>query len=99
LTIERSLEQRIIESRVETTSGVVSGLEPGLQGSWIKALSRSVAAVQEKGWFPIVLCSEAARSLVKSSSERELPELVILSVQELVSDITVEVIGEIKVES
>jgi flagellar biosynthesis protein FlhA len=99
LTIDQSLEQKIIESRVETTSGTLSALDPPTQSAWIKALSRSIAAVQEQGWLPIVLCSEAARSLVKSSSERELPDLVVFSVPEIISDITVEAVGEIKIAS
>ncbi|MCA1950242.1 MAG: flagellar biosynthesis protein FlhA [Treponema sp.] len=98
LTIEQSLEQKIIDSRVETSSGVVAALEPSLQRAWIKALSRSVAAMQEQGMIPIVLCSEAGRPLVKSSTEREIPDLVVLSVPEIVSDITVEAVGEIRVE-
>jgi flagellar biosynthesis protein FlhA len=99
LTVDQALEQKILESRVETSSGVISALEPSLKNAWIKALSRSVAAVQEQGWLPVILCSEAARFLVKASSERELPELVVLSVPEVVSDITVEVVGEIRTES
>ncbi len=99
LTIEHTLEQKIIESRVETSSGVVSALEPAVQNAWIKALSRSVAAMQEQGLFPVILCSEAARFLVRSSSYRELPNLVILSVPEIVADITVEQVGEIRIES
>lgn len=98
LTLEHSLEQKIIESRVDTTSGPVSALEPAMQRAWIKALSRAVMAVQERGWLPVVLCSDQARALVKSSCERELPELVVLSVPEIVPDVTVEAIGEIKVD-
>jgi flagellar biosynthesis protein FlhA len=98
LTIEQSLEQKIIDSRVETSSGVVAALEPALQRAWIKALSRSVAAMQEQGLIPIVLCSEAGRPLVKSSTEREIPDLVVLSVPEIVADITVEAVGEIRIE-
>jgi flagellar biosynthesis protein FlhA len=98
LTIDHTLEQKIVESRVETSSGVMSALEPAVQNAWIKALSRSVANMQEQGLFPIILCSEAARFLVKSSSNRELPNLVILSVPEIVSDITVEQVGEIRLE-
>jgi flagellar biosynthesis protein FlhA len=58
-----------------------------------------VAAVQEQGWLPVVLCSEAARYLVKSSTEREIPDLTVLSIPEIASDITVESVGEIKPES
>ncbi|MDR1212050.1 MAG: flagellar biosynthesis protein FlhA [Spirochaetaceae bacterium] len=99
LTVNQVLEQKIVESRVETSSGVMSALEPAVQREWIKALSRSVASVQEQGWAPVLLCSEAARYLVKSSTWRELPDLVVLSVHEIVSDIIVEQIGEISLES
>ena len=99
LTIHQSLEQKILDSAVETASGLVSALDPPTRAAWIKALSRSVAAVQDQGWFPVILCSEAARRLVKSSTERELPDLVVLSVPEVAADITVESVGEISVES
>ncbi|GHV85636.1 flagellar biosynthesis protein FlhA [Spirochaetia bacterium] len=99
LTIEPGLEQKIIDSKVETAAGVIAALDPPLQTSWIKALSRAVSAVQEQGCLPVILCSEAARSLVKSSTVRELPELTVLSVQEIVNEINVEAVGEIKIES
>ena len=77
---------------------MVAALEPSAQRQWIKALTRAVAAVQQKGWLPIVLCSEGARALVKASTERELPDLVVLSVPEIVADVRVEAVGEIKAE-
>ncbi|MDR2807892.1 MAG: flagellar biosynthesis protein FlhA [Spirochaetaceae bacterium] len=96
LTLDPSLEQKIVESRVETSSGVISALEPSLQSAWIKALSRSTIAMQEHGWTPVILCSEAARYLVKSSTDREFPELTVLSVPEIVPDITLESVGVIR---
>ncbi|HUX38987.1 MAG TPA: flagellar biosynthesis protein FlhA [Rectinemataceae bacterium] len=98
LTIEPGLEQKIIDSRVDAPGGAISALEPGLQRGWIRALTKAVQAVQQKGWFPIILCSEAARALVKSSTEREIPDLVVLSVPEIVSDARVEAVGEIRLE-
>lgn len=98
LTIESALEQKIIDSRVDSPGGALSALEPGTQRQWIKALTKAVQAVQQKGWFPVVLCSEAARALVKSSTEREIPDLVVLSVPEIVAEARVEVVGEIRLE-
>jgi flagellar biosynthesis protein FlhA len=98
LAIDQKLEKKIIDSGVVTSSGTVAALEPALQKAWIKALTRSIAAVEERGWFPVILCSEAARYLVKSSSDRELPNLAVLSVPELSQDISVEAVGEIKLE-
>jgi flagellar biosynthesis protein FlhA len=99
LTLEPALEQKIVDSKVQTSSGFFSALEPPVQEAWIKALSRSILSVKEHGWYPVILCSEAARFLVKSSSVRELPELAVLSVQEIVNEIKVESIGEIRIES
>ncbi|MFP3043322.1 flagellar biosynthesis protein FlhA [Treponema primitia] len=98
LTLSQSLEQKIRDSAVETSSGIVSAMDSLTRTVWIKALSQSVAAVQDQGWHPLLLCSEEARFLVKSSTERELPDLAVLSVPEIVSDITVEVVGEVKIE-
>ena len=98
LTIEPGLEQEIIDSRVETSSGVVSALPPDRQRAWIHALSQAVSAVQEQGYLPVVLCSEAARPLVKGSTERELRDLAVLSIPEIVPDIRVESLGEIRLD-
>jgi flagellar biosynthesis protein FlhA len=96
LTVDQGFEEKIIASGYETASGLISALEPQVHSAWIKAVSRAVSAVREQGWTPIVLCSEAARYLVKNSTEREIPELVVLSVPEIVQDITVESVGVIK---
>ena len=98
LTVEPSLEQKIIDSRVDTHGGTIAALEPAVQRQWIKALTTAVAAVQKKGYFPLILCSEASRALVKSSTEREIPDLVVMSVPELATDVHVEAIGEIRLE-
>jgi flagellar biosynthesis protein FlhA len=99
LTIDQSLEQKIIESRVENSSGEsVSALKQDEYNAWIKALTRAITAVQEHGYLPVILCSEAARYLVKSSTERVHPELAVLSIQEITGDYTVESIGVIRLE-
>jgi len=98
LTIDPDLEQKIIESRVDSAVGTLAALEPAVQRQWIKALTQAVSAVQKQGFFPLILCSEAARALVKSSTEREIPDLVVLSVPEVVADVSVEAIGEIRLE-
>ncbi|HNY17402.1 MAG TPA: flagellar biosynthesis protein FlhA [Treponemataceae bacterium] len=98
LTIEPTLVQKIVDSRVDTVNGPIAALEPADQRAWIRALTRSVSSVQQAGYIPIILCPEEARILVKSSTEREIPELVVLSVPEISNDIKVEAIGEIKKE-
>lgn len=98
ITINPALEQTIIDSRVETAGGIISALKPEVQRKWINAVSNMVRRVQEQGLYPIVLCSEAARPLVKTSTSREIPDLVVLSVAEIIPEVRVEGVGEIKLD-
>jgi flagellar biosynthesis protein FlhA len=98
LTIDPALEQRIIDAVFESTSGMVSALDPPTQKVWIKAVVKAVTAVREKNWMPVILCSEKARFLVKNSTEREIPDLVVLSVPEISKDIIPEAVGMIRIE-
>ncbi|GAG53655.1 unnamed protein product [marine sediment metagenome] len=98
LTLAPTLEQKIIDSRSETARGFIAALEPSLHRQWITALTNSVKMVQDQGHTPIILCSEAARSLVKSSSLREIPHLVVISIPEVAAEINIESLGEIRLE-
>ena len=99
LTVEPALAQKIIESRIDTVNGPMAALEPSEQRMWIRSLIQAVTTVQKSGFLPIVLAPEAsARILIKNSTDREIPDLVVLSIPEISKDIKVEVIGEIKLE-
>ena len=99
LTIDPALEQKLIDSKYETPSGIASALDPPSHKMWINAVSKAVAAVKEKGWMPVVLCSEQARFLVKNSTDRELPDLAVLSVPEIVPEVIPEAVGMIRIEN
>ena len=99
LTLEPSLEQKIIESKAQSSSGdIFSALEPALHNAWIKTLGKSVRSVHDQGFFPVILCSTQARYLVKTALERELPEVAVLSVAEIAQDYKVESVGIIALE-
>ena len=99
LTVEPALAQKIVESRIDTVNGPMAALEPSEQRMWIRSLIQAVTTVQKNGFLPIVLAPEAsARVLIKNSTDREIPDLVVLSIPEIAKDIQVEVIGEIKLE-
>jgi flagellar biosynthesis protein FlhA len=98
-TIMPRLEQAIIDSRVETAGGLVAGLKPETQKRWIAALHNANKHLRETGHFSfIILCSEAARPLVKASAARDFPNLIVISAPEIVPEIKIESLGEIKLE-
>ena len=78
LTIDPSIEQQIIDARMETGGGEIAALEPEFQRAWINAVANQVRVMQESGYYPVILSSEAARPLVKSSTERAMPDLAVL---------------------
>lgn len=98
ITLAPGLEQRIVESRMETAGGIVPALPPDSQRKWINALTNTVRGVQNQGHLPVILCSEAARPLVRASSSREVRDLIVLSVPEIIPDIRVEAVAEIGIE-
>ncbi|MDR2521921.1 MAG: flagellar biosynthesis protein FlhA [Spirochaetaceae bacterium] len=100
LTLEHTLEQQIISSAIPTDSGQIVALPPETVRRWLQALTRAITTIKEQGWGapPVILCSEQARYLVKQSTEREIPDLVVLSVREITQDINIVSVGEIKLE-
>lgn len=97
LTINPAVEKVIIDSRTETATGDIAALDPDFQRNWTNAAANAVKAARDTGAWPLILCSESARPLVRSTTVREMPDLVILSVPEIAEGIQIESLGEIHI--
>ena len=99
LTIDPVLEQKIFDSKVQNNSGeVFAALEPTLQNAWIRALGKAVGAVRGQSYYPVLLCSQNSRYIVRAALERELPEVAVISFAEIALDYKIESIGIVKLE-
>lgn len=98
VTVDPGFLTTLVQSRVDTVNGPVAALDPNLHRAWISSLSGVMASVRNSGAMPIVWVPDEARLLVKKSTEREMPKLVVLAVSEITNDIKVEKIGEVKVD-
>ncbi|MDR0313389.1 MAG: flagellar biosynthesis protein FlhA [Treponema sp.] len=99
LTLEPGLEQKIVESKIQNSYGdIVAALEPSLHKGWINAISRVVEAVSKQRYTPVILCSEAARYLIRTALDREFPQVAVLSVLEIAPEYKVESIGVIQIQ-
>ncbi|KAL0263985.1 UNVERIFIED_CONTAM: hypothetical protein PYX00_010856 [Menopon gallinae] len=87
LTLEPTLERRIIDSRLENGTQVIAALEPEVSKALVNATLNALYQAQQQGSYPVLLCSEAARALVYSVLNREVSDLVVLSVPEIPKDI------------
>ncbi len=97
VTVDQQFLAKLVESRVNLPNGPIAALEPRLQGQWINALNATMNSIRGKGFMPILWVPDEARILVKKSTEREAPKLVVLSASEITADINVEIIGEVQV--
>jgi flagellar biosynthesis protein FlhA len=98
LTLGSDIEQKLMDSSYQSPTGPKSGMEPALRAQWIKGLERSVSVMKEHGWFPPVVLArtEASRPIIKQSAESQLPDLVVLSYDELVQDVNIIPVGEVQ---
>jgi flagellar biosynthesis protein FlhA len=88
LTLETKLEKRIADFSTDSSAGE----------DWAEIVFPAVRGMEEKGFPPVILCSPKARSPLKEATRKKLPELAVLSYMEIPSDISVEPLGEIRLE-
>ena len=97
LTLDPRLEQRILESIQRNERGAVLALEPRVGQQLFAALSREIEKVLTQGLAPLVLCSPALRPFLRRLLEKALPQLTILSYNELMPRVEVQSVGVVSV--
>ncbi|GEL75861.1 flagellar biosynthesis protein FlhA [Tenuibacillus multivorans] len=97
VTLSPHLEKLIVDNIQQTEHGNFLNLDPEQQQAMIEAINQETnrAFVQESA--AIVLCSPAVRMYVKQLISRFLPEVVVLSYNELEPDADVESAGVVNV--
>ncbi|MBP5402506.1 MAG: flagellar biosynthesis protein FlhA [Treponema sp.] len=96
---ELLLEHQVIPS---DGSKPFVALDPVDGRKWISTVSGAFAAMQQENYQPIIVCPSEVRLLVKSSTEREMPGLVVISIDEIMasgSSVSFEVLGEISMNA
>jgi flagellar biosynthesis protein FlhA len=95
LTFEPGLEQSLKESLPKNEQGAHLNLDPLRAQQIIEHLRVSVERMTQGGHQPVVLCSPVLRFYFKRLSEKILPNLTVLSYNELQPEIQVESLGMI----
>lgn len=99
LTLDPSLEQKIIDSRVDSQGGYYAALDPETHQKWRQALGRGVTQAQSQDYYPVILCGrEDSRPLVRSLVVRDNPAIAVLSIPEVSDDMKVISLGEITLQ-
>jgi flagellar biosynthesis protein FlhA len=99
LTLDPSLEQKIIDSRVDSQGGYYAALDPDTHQKWRKALASGAGKAQLQDYYPVILCGrEEARPLVRSLVVRDNPSIAVLSLPEVSDDMKITSLGEITLQ-
>ena len=93
LTLDPGLEEKLRESIQHSEFGSYLALDPDIAQPMIDRLSRQYEELSQRGITPIVICAPILRLYFKRLIERFISNLVVLSYNEIDTNINVEVIG------
>ncbi|QST01600.1 flagellar biosynthesis protein FlhA [Pontibacillus sp. ALD_SL1] len=97
ITVSGKVEKTIAEHVQQTEHGSYLALDPETQQQIVQSVASQVEQLSLQEETPIVLCSPATRMYVKQLLERFLPQVAVLSYNELEPSVEVQSVGEVNV--
>lgn len=98
ITLDPRLENKLYESLQSSAQGSYPVLEPAAAQGIIRNVSALLEKAGQRGIFPVVLTNPRVRMPLRRLLERTLPDLAILSLNEIVSNISLESIGMVSLD-
>ncbi|SDG15928.1 flagellar biosynthesis protein FlhA [Desulfosporosinus hippei] len=93
MTLDPQIEQQILDSIQPSDYGTYLALDPKILHVLMKNLTHEVEKVVLKGLTPVIVCAPLVRINLKRVTERQLPQLMVLSYNELVQGVQVQAVG------
>ncbi|PRO65213.1 flagellar biosynthesis protein FlhA [Alkalicoccus urumqiensis] len=93
VTAGGEVEKAIADSVQHTEHGAMLNLDPSQAQAIVEACAQQVEKMQEGGHMPILLCSPAVRMYLRHLIERYMPQVPVLSYNELEPTVEVQSIG------
>ncbi len=95
MTLEQEIENQLSEAIQDTGQGTYLGLDPDAAQSVITSIENGIEGFAMFNYQPLVLCSPQVRPHLKTLTERTIPHLVVLSHNEVSTDVQLESLGTI----
>lgn len=99
LTFDPLLEQQLLEAIRQGESGAFLSLNPGITEQLLDATILTVADVENRGENPVLVCSAQLRPVLRRLLMSSLPNLAILSFNELSGSLSLNPVGVINVDA
>lgn len=95
-TLDRGIEESIAQNIIHTESGQQLSLDPKITQSILASLNEKIEEATNMGEKMVVLCSPVIRQHFKRLTEKFIPNLVVVSHNELSSDANVRSLGTVR---
>lgn len=95
-TLDRGIEESIAQNIIQTEQGQQVSLDPKITQSILASLNEKIEEATNMGEKMIVLCSPVIRSHFKKLTEKFIPNLVVVSHNELSPDANIRSLGTVR---
>ncbi|MGH7442155.1 MAG: FHIPEP family type III secretion protein, partial [bacterium] len=96
VTLDPRLEQSLLASITRSESGSFLSLDPKVAQRLLLALTKQIEVLSRKGHAPLVLCSPLVRPTFKRLLDKVLPNLAVISYNELDPKVEIQSAGSVK---
>ncbi|MBM7094190.1 flagellar biosynthesis protein FlhA [Bacillus sp. H-16] len=96
VTVSGAVEKMISDAVQQTEHGSYLALDPQSSQQLIEQMMAEIERMQEMGYMPVILCSPAVRMYVRHLIERYMPQVPVLSYNELEPSVEVQSVGVVK---
>jgi flagellar biosynthesis protein FlhA len=96
LTLDRSIEETIAGGIIQTDQGQQLSLDPEFVRNFIGSLNTQAMELASQSSYAIVLCSPLIRAHLKTLVDRFIPNLIVLSHNEITNNVNVKAFGTVR---
>jgi flagellar biosynthesis protein FlhA len=95
LTMEPALEDQLLRGYTRGESGASLTMEPGMYERLVKGIQGALERTVFNSGTPVLLCHPLIRSQLKKQIERFVPNLTVVSANEIASFAKVKLVGAV----
>ena len=99
ITLEPQIEQLILDNLRPSEYGNYVNIDPVVMHKLIKNISLQVEKVVVQGYNPVIIAAPVVRINLKRMTERQIPQLTVLSYNELVQGIEIQALGMVVLDN
>ncbi|EPZ49723.1 flagellar biosynthesis protein FlhA [Bacteriovorax sp. BAL6_X] len=95
-TLDRKIEEQVAGNLIQTENGQQVSLDPRITQSILASLNEKIEEATNMGEKMIVLCSPVIRGHFKKLTEKFIPNLIVVSHNELSPDVNIRSLGTVR---